>query len=696
MRDLARGIDLEPVGRIMALGVGIELRVRPSGQRAPQSFLCRQHTRLAVDRRMAAAEHDFGFPVKAPQKLALPPVPNARADRANVGDGQRNEHLEPLLRLDARRQRLGRARVGDVASLRRVRHDKVVFDQPGDVVGAARGKPEPRAEHARKLGAGARVVARPALGDVVQEGREIKLGPMLDLVDELADERTVALVAARLDVAQRANGADQMLVDRIVVVHRELHHPDDAAEFGNEPAQDAGLVHPPQRGFRRPARGQDFEEKTIRILVVTQPRVDALERLRDEPRRIRMDRQIRTVRNPEDADEIDRVALERVRPDDVDAIIVDLEILGFGDDARPASPQPADQAVEHGRRLGLALLERRADDRRQVADVLRHQEIVLHEALDVGLAGAGGVAKFTGDRSLHVEAQALLGPAGKKMQVAADRPEKLLATAEEREFARREQAGRDEGVRVLHPIDIFRDPEERVEVAQAPLAFLDVGLDEIARRAGALYPLLAFGELGRYEFRRGLGHDLLVEARLQRLEERLIAGDEPRLNQRRPDRHIGARLLQTLVNSPRRVANLLLEVPEHVEQGLDDLLDRRSWLVRHEEQEVDVGARREHAAPVAADRDDRRRRRLGRRPEPTDRQFERHMEQIVDLGAQGFGARPSGPARLERAARLRPAGRECILQFGDRCAAEGGGIGLMRVAKRREVFQKPGAVEPFA
>ena len=39
--------------------------------------------------------------------------------------------------------------------------------------------------------------------------------------------------------------------------------------------------------------------------------------------------------------------------------------------------------------LGLALLERGADDRGQVADVLGDQEIVLHEAFDVGLARRG-------------------------------------------------------------------------------------------------------------------------------------------------------------------------------------------------------------------------------------------------------------------------------------------------------------------
>ena len=289
-----------------------------------------------------------------------------------------------------------------------------------------------------------------------------------------------------------------------------------------------------------------------------------------------------------------------------------MEILRVGDGSR-ASPETPDEPVEHRRWFGLALLQRGADDRREIADVLRHEKIVFHEPLDVGLAGASRITQLPGDRPLHVEAEALLRPAGEKMQPAADRPQKLLAAAKEREFARRKEAGADQLMRILHSIDVFRDPKQRVEIAQAPLAFLDVGLDEIARRAGPPYALLALGELGGDEFRRGLRHDLPVEARLQRLEELPVAGNEPRLDQGRPDGHVGAGLLQAFIDRSRRVADFLLEIPEHVEQGLDDLFDRGRRLVGQQEQEIDVGARGQHAAAVSADRNDRRQRRVRRR-----------------------------------------------------------------------------------
>ena len=137
---------------------------------------------------------------------------------------------------------------------------------------------------------------------------------------------------------------------------------------------------------------------------------------------------------------------------------------------------------------------------------------MFHEAFDVILPGARGVAQPFGDRPLQVEAEALLRATRKKMQVAAHRPEEFLAAAKQREFPRRKQAGADEFVRIPDAIDIFGDPEQRIEIAQAALSLLDVGLHEITRCAGALDPRIALRELGGDEFERRLGDDLLVES----------------------------------------------------------------------------------------------------------------------------------------------------------------------------------------
>ena len=143
--------------------------------------------------------------------------------------------------------------------------------------------------------------------------------------------------------------------------------------------------------------------------------------------------------------------------------------------------------------------------------MLGGEEVVLHEALDVAQAGMRGVAEPHRDIALDVERQPLFGAAGEEVHVAADRPQKVFATAEHLVFVAVEHAALDQFLRLAHAIDVFGDPEQRVQVAQAALAVLDVGLDQIARLAGAAVSLFALGKLRGDEFRRRALHDFLVE-----------------------------------------------------------------------------------------------------------------------------------------------------------------------------------------
>ena len=293
-----------------------------------------------------------------------------------------------------------------------------------------------------------------SFGDVMQKRREIKLGAVGDLRHDLGGERQFLAKPSRFDRAEFADGANEMLIDRVVMVHRELHHADDAAEIGDEPAEHASFVHAPERDFRRVARREGLEKKAVRLLVLAQAGVDALQGLRHQPGRVRVDWQVRSVGDPEQPDEVHRIALEGVIADNVDAIVVDLEILGVRDRAG-ASAQASDEAAERRRPLGLTVLKRRAYDRGQIADVLGDEEIVLHEPLDVDQPRAGRIAKLTGDRPLNVEAQPLLRPAGEKVEPAAHAPEEFLASAKQRRTLaartarrRRVRAGCERGRRI--------------------------------------------------------------------------------------------------------------------------------------------------------------------------------------------------------------------------------------------------------
>ena len=96
----------------------------------------------------------------------------------------------------------------------------------------------------------------------------------------------------------------------------------------------------------------------------------------------------------------------------------------------------AQQPAEPGRCLELLHLQRRAQDRRQIADVLGDEEVVLHEALDGDQAAAVVVAELRGEPRLHIERQHLLRAAAEEVQEAADGPQEVLAAAEGRDLLR--------------------------------------------------------------------------------------------------------------------------------------------------------------------------------------------------------------------------------------------------------------------
>ena len=72
---------------------------------------------------------------------------------------------------------------------------------------------------------------------------------------------------------------------------------------------------------------------------------------------IGMERQIVLLREMEDADQVDRIALERILVGDGNAIVVNDEIVGFAQRAPRARPEPRHHPAEHRHRLGLTFLE---------------------------------------------------------------------------------------------------------------------------------------------------------------------------------------------------------------------------------------------------------------------------------------------------------------------------------------------------
>ena len=157
---------------------------------------------------------------------------------------------------------------------------------------------------------------------------------------------------------------------------------------------------------------------------------------------------------------------------------------------------------------------------------------------------------------------------------------------------------------LLHAVDVFADPVERVEIAQAPLAVLDVGLDDVARVAHPPVALVALGELGGDEFGGGAGDDLGPETLHRLVENRLLAPDQPRFEKGGADGHVGFRQRHQVGNRADRMADLDLEVPQQMQDRLNDGFLSRRRLGRGEKHQVEIAVRCHLAPASSAEPDD--------------------------------------------------------------------------------------------
>jgi hypothetical protein len=250
------------------------------------------------------------------------------------------------------------------------------------------------------------------------------------------------------------------------------------------------------------------------------------------------------------------------------------------------------------------------------------------------------------DFALDVERQPLFRAPGHEVHVAAHRPEEILAAAKQHVFRPREDASLDQLLRLAHAVDVFCDPEQRVEVAKPALAVLHIGLDQVARLPGAAVTLLAFGELRGDELRRGALRDVLVEAGDQLVEQLPISEQEARLENGGANRHVGLGLADALVDRARGVADLQPQIPEAIQDCLGDRFAPGGLLVGQDEQQIDVGAGCQQAAPIAAGGDDRHTLFFGavlRGIEVLLRELEQHADDLVVHEAQAFRAAAAVP-----------------------------------------------------
>ena len=154
-------------------------------------------------------------------------------------------------------------------------------------------------------------------------------------------------------------------------------------------------------------------------------------------------------------------------------------------------------------------------------------------------------------------------------------------------------------------MQIFANPIERLQIAQTPLGLFDIRLQHIALPALALVPLGALCQLRLNELApRGL-EEIAPKPVAQLGLKRRMAADEPMLQKRGADGDIVAAKPQAIGHGAAGMADLQLQIPQHIQHGFDHRLGPRGDLPRRQKQQIHIGMRRHFGPPITAHRQNR-------------------------------------------------------------------------------------------
>ena len=194
-------------------------------------------------RAASASEHGLGGGEQLAHELALPAVPDTRAHSADIGHGQDQQQAHPLrIFHDPRKGRHG-ARIGHITLLGIVAHDQMVLDQPRDQFDPVALQPQSLTGRASRPSPGLFLTALAALARIVQQHGEEQDLAVLDQRPDAGGQRMVLAHLTGGNIGYDAHSPQGVLINRIGMVHIELHLSDDAAKFRKIAPQDPGLIH---------------------------------------------------------------------------------------------------------------------------------------------------------------------------------------------------------------------------------------------------------------------------------------------------------------------------------------------------------------------------------------------------------------------------------------------------------------------
>ena len=270
------------------------------------------------------------------------------------------------------------------------------------------------------------MVAAAALGDVVEDRREVGELRLRQRPEDLRELRELVVVALEREAAQVADDEQRVRVHGVGVEQVVLHAADDAAEGGDVAAEHAVQVHAPELVRDAGGRAQDLEEQAVIARVLAEFLVDEPQALGDEPDGARAHAaQARVLlQHEEQLEQRGRMAREDVVRDGLQALVALLEMAG----------ERQRRGVAVGGDLLAELLQQQLVE---PGDLHRRAVVALHELLDGERVGRVLVAEHPRQADLVVEQQPVLAPPAREVQREAHPPQPGLRRFQLRELARR-------------------------------------------------------------------------------------------------------------------------------------------------------------------------------------------------------------------------------------------------------------------
>ena len=145
------------------------------------------------------------------------------------------------------------------------------------------------------------------------------------------------------------------------------------------------------------------------------------------------------------------------------------------------------------------------------------------------------------------------------------------------------------------------------------------------------------------------------------------------------DGHVLCGQPQAIIDAAGGVADLQLQIPQHIQHGFDDAFRPGRSFVGRQKQQIDIGLRCHFGAAIAANGQDSQLFRLGRRAAGV----QMRGGDVVDGGDDGVGQAGNGAHRFPRGAGVATEACDDVihggaagrLQGGDGFGPDGAGIG---------------------